>query len=55
MNYVLTLILQVCLNLLKKNGEDVRLVYDNPKGSISFQGNLKYAKKFAVPRVKANG
>lgn len=41
---------QLCLNYLKAGGEDVRLVYDNPQGTLSFQGNLKYAKKIALPK-----
>ena len=50
MKIIVTYILQLCLIQLRKNGDDVRLVYDNPKGCLSFQGNIKYARKIPLPR-----
>ena len=42
-------VFQLCLIYLRKN-EDVRVVYDNPKGFLSFQGNIKYVKKIPLPK-----
>lgn len=50
MNYLMTLLFQLSLNYLRKSDQDVRLVYDNPQGSLTFQGNIKYARKFAIPK-----
>lgn len=45
-----TYIFQLSLMYLRAKGEDVRLVYDNPQGTLTFQGQVKYAKKIALPR-----
>ncbi len=47
---LITYLFQWALIQLKKCGNDVRLVYDNPQGSLSFQGNIKYAVKIPTPR-----
>ena len=53
MKFFVTYILQLCLNYLRKSG-DVRMVYDNPQGTLTFQGNVKYARKLAVPKKAAS-
>ena len=53
MNKLVIYILQLCLIQLRKNGGDVRMVYDNPQGSLSFQGNIKYVTKIPLPRRDA--
>lgn len=53
MKKLVTFIFQLCLIYLRKNGDDVRLVYDNPAGTVSFQGQVKYAKKIPLPKRNA--
>lgn len=53
MTKLVTYVFQLCLIYLRKNGGDVRMVYDNPQGSLSFQGNIKYAKKIPLPKREA--
>ena len=43
-------VVQLGLTYLRTKGEDVRMVYDNPQGSFSFQGNIKYVKKIPIPK-----
>ncbi len=50
MKYLVTLMFQLCLNYLKANGEDTRLVYDNPQGTLSYQGVVRYSRKLPVPK-----
>jgi hypothetical protein len=49
---LVTYFVQLSLTYLRTHGEDVRMVYDNPQGSFSFQGNLKYLKKVPIPARK---
>jgi hypothetical protein len=53
-NKIITFILQLCLTELRRGKDsDVRLVYDNPQGFLSFQGNIKYVKKIPIPKRDA--
>lgn len=47
-----TLILQLCLNYLRAGSQDIRLCYDEPVGTLTFQGVVKYARKFPIPKRK---
>lgn len=38
---LLIFLLRRTLDRLKKRDEDIRLVYDNPPGTLSFQGYVK--------------
>ena len=50
-NKLITYIFQWALIQLKKDAnKDVRLIYDNPEGYLTFQGNIKYAKKIPLPK-----
>ena len=53
MKKLVTLVFQLCLTYLRKAGDDVRIVYDNPTGTITFQGQVKYAKKIPIPKRNA--
>lgn len=50
MKKLVAYIVQLALTWLRTRGEDVRMVYDNPPGSFSFQGNIKYFKKIPIPK-----
>jgi hypothetical protein len=50
MKKLVVYVLQLAFNYLKAGGEDVRLVYDNPQGTLSFQGTVKYLKKLPIPK-----
>ena len=52
MKKLVTYLVQLGLTYLRTQGEDVRLVYDNPQGFISFQGNVRYLKKIPIPKRK---
>lgn len=49
-NKLVAYVVQRALTHLRTSGEDVRMVYDNPPGSFSFQGNIKYLKKLPIPK-----
>jgi hypothetical protein len=53
MTKLVTYVFQLCLVYLRKNGCDIRLVYDNPKGTLTFQGMTEYAKKISLPKKEA--
>lgn len=38
---------------LRTMGHDVRLVKDNPKGTLTFQGQFKYAEKIEIPKRRS--
>lgn len=52
MKKLVAYVVQLCLTWLRTQGEDVRIIYDNPPGSVSFQGNIKYLKKIPIPKRK---
>jgi len=51
---LVTYVFQLSLMYLRSEGDDVRLVYDNPQGTLTFSGMVKYAKKIPLPKRSSN-